>query len=142
MSALTVSRAGGTIALCWLGSLVLTVLLACGLFLAQQIELSTLTGLLDVLADDYAPLIGVILAFYLTVRKPPTGRRTIPASVYRISLVLSIFWNLLVVVTMLAVAALVLPAEAATEFLQRVPSKVSWVVAPVLGYFFGTNRRE
>jgi hypothetical protein len=96
--------------------------------------------LFESIVKQYAPLLGVVLGFHFAIRAKGKAARTTPSwTPFYLAITMSGLWNLLAVG--FVVRACLDPdktPEAISGIGSLVP-KLSWIVAPAMGFFFGKS---
>ncbi len=124
---------------CWLSLFIVALSIPCSLALRKAIESDTLTASLEKLGGIYAPYIGAIFAYFFVARTSQAAERFTSAAAVTIAVLVSAIWNL-VVIGLLAQAPLGwADAEEAFKVASDVSSKLSWLVAPAIGFFFAKS---
>jgi hypothetical protein len=108
--------------------------------LRSGIESDTLTTSLGSIADAYAANLAVILGFYFHARHngEKKGKRSGVALV--VAIVATLIWNVLAVGTCIAALLYLVPIDEATKTIAGVAPKLSWLIAPMLGYYFASSK--
>ena len=136
---LSTTSASAILAALWLTCFIFSFSIPCLLSFRKAIESDTLTSSLDQLSGVYAPYIGAILAYYSVSRAPRFARRVTSTTSFTIAGVVSAVWNI-IVVGMLAQALFGYESiDDSLKVVTQVSSKLSWLVAPVIGYFFAKS---
>jgi hypothetical protein len=131
--------ARGRLTALWILSLVLAFV--CVLDLRWRIHIPQRDFLdgVDLIVMLYGPYVGTILAFYFTTPglvKPTANDIVTP---FRLAFIMSILWNA-VVLGSLARAWLGLgDIDQANQEMRSLVPKLSWLLAPSLGLFFGKS---
>jgi len=135
------STASLTISILWLFCFFLALAILSRLAFAETIEHSTFTSSLDQLTALYVPYIGGILGYYFATKRR-SARRLMSRGPFFAAIVVSVIWNLAVCVPMLSVAFGRLAIEDALKLATESGTKLSWLVAPAIGYFFASPGKE
>jgi len=123
----------------WLSLFIVALSIPCFLALRKAIESDTLTAGLEKLSGIYAPYIGAIFAYFFVARTAQAAERVTSGAAVAIAALVSIIWNL-VVIGLLAQAPFGwADAEEAFKLAGDVSSKLSWLVAPMIGFFFAKS---
>ncbi len=126
----------GTLALVWFACFVVALALPFLLLVTASIDSSTLLPALDQISTVYAPHIGVVLAFYFAASPKGARRSRFKSGSFIAALLATGVWNALVVGSLLLVPLGVFRIEVALSFVGGSAPKLSWMVAPTLGFFF------
>jgi hypothetical protein len=129
------------IAALWLAFFLLALAIPCWLLARHGVESDVFTSGMEEISGIYAPHIGAILAFYLASRsirrrKPATSRLA-----FVLAVLVSIAWNLIAVGILSQVLWGSTGLEDASKLAGDISRKLSWVVAPVIGYFFASEAK-
>jgi len=126
----------GILALVWFACFVVALMVPFLLLVTAGIDNSTLLPALDQISTLYAPHIGVVLAYYFAVRAKSARQPHAKSGPFVAALLASALWNALIVGSLLLVPTGILRIEAALSFVSGAGPKLSWLVAPALGFFF------
>jgi hypothetical protein len=126
-----------SLTLLWGASFALAMLGSLYLRLVARIGPDASARLFELIIAQYAPYVGAVLGFHFAagvVSKPQAKRQVVP---FRLAMAMSSLWNL-VTVGFIVQACLNpdLTEDAANDIKAIVP-RLSWVVAPAIGFFFG-----
>ena len=111
------------------------------LFVNYIEELTFRSGIEDI-STLYVPYLGAILGFYFAKRakaKLPTGMRR---GAFISAVAVSAIWNFVVIVPILLVPMHRLVWENAIKLASSSGAVLSWLVAPVIGYYFGKSDQK
>jgi hypothetical protein len=125
-----------TLALVWFGCFVVALAVPFLLLLSSSIEPPTLLPTLDQISALYAPHLGAVLAFSFALRAKAGRRPQARSGPFIAALLVSAVWNAVVAGTLLLVLVGQMRIEDALSFAAGAGPKLSWLVAPALGYFF------
>jgi hypothetical protein len=127
--------------LTWLWVVAFSIVFLGFLYLRFRVEIGpdSASRLFESILTQYVPLVGAILGFSLAKHVKESKTALIPAASVFVAITMSILWNLLA-------AGLVLQAcldpdktpDTISGLTTYVP-KLSWIVSPVLGFFFGKS---
>lgn len=94
-------------------------------------------SLLEQITSQYAPYLGAVLAFHFAARGAgkPTQLRRSPSKY--LALVMSALWNLLFLGFIAKACWDPNTTTEAADNIKVVIPKLSWIVAPAIGFFFG-----
>lgn len=133
------ATAAAILAGCWLILFLIALAIPCLLAWRQAIESDTLTASLEKLSGIYAPYIGAILAYFFVARTTPVSERVTSAAAVIIAVLVSVIWNLVVIGLLVQAPLGRANSEEAFKDAGDVGSKLSWLVAPVIGFFFAKS---
>jgi hypothetical protein len=128
----------GILTALWLTCFCVCLLVPVLMQLRSGIESDTLTAALGSIADAYSANLAVILGFYFhaKLRSETDVDRSISSLV--VAVVATLIWNGLALGTCFAALAYLIPIDEATKTISSVAPKLSWIVAPMLGYYFAS----
>ena len=136
MKGLQPSNPTGALALVWFCCFVLALAVPLVLLLKASIENQAVLPAIEQISSLYAPHLGAVLAFYFAT-KPKTARRTkANAAPFIAAILVSFVWNAMIAGALLLVLFGTLTIDDALTFVTGAGPKLSWLVAPALGYFF------
>ena len=130
------ASASATLALVWFCCFVLSLAVPLVLMLRDSIGSTTVPPAVEQISGLYAPHLGVVLAFYFAGRVKARRRKQVDYPPIIAAILVSVVWNLLVAGTLVLVLIGQLKIEEALAFAGGIGPKLSWLVAPALGYFF------
>lgn len=137
MSRVSTKAATLVLAVLWL----LFLMFACAipLYLATRYGWSSATAIasLEAIAGIYAPHVGAILAFYFASQVSAPHRPATVGPEFIIAFLVSLAWNIPLLILVLRVPFGSLAIEDAVPAAQQLGARLSWLVAPAIGYFFG-----
>jgi hypothetical protein len=136
VNALRSASAPGRLALVWFCCFVLSLAVPFILVLRSSIEIPTVLPAIEQISALYAPHLGTVLAFYFAARTKAGRRKRINFAPFVTALLVSAVWNAVVAGTLLLVPIGRMTIEDALAFAGGAGPKLSWLVAPALGYFF------
>jgi hypothetical protein len=139
MSVITLRQARSALTVVWGSSFVILLALPFWLLFEGAIEVDqTLLAWLDKLCGLYIPQLGFVSAYYFSKRKRNDGK-LFAESAFWIALLASLAWNL-------SILSLALPTlwggtklDSITDTIVSVGSRLAWITAPALGYFYGKS---
>jgi hypothetical protein len=126
----------------WVVSFVLVIMGVLYLRVIVRIGPDASSTLFDLVLAQYVPYLGAIVAFHFaarTARQPATKGQIVP---YRVAMLLSLLWNLTVVVFVVQACSNPDLTEDATADIKKFVPPLSWAVAPAIGFFFGKPAEE
>ena len=102
-------------------------------------KVTTDEHLQQLIADAYSANLAVILGFYFHAkfRSEKDVDRSITSLV--VAVIATLIWNGLALSTCFAALAYLIPIDEATKTISSVAPKLSWLVAPMLGYYFASQ---
>jgi hypothetical protein len=123
----------------WLASFCVCLLVPVLMRVRSAIESDTLTAALSSIADAYSANLAVILGFYFhaKVRSEKNVDRSVTSLV--VAVVATLIWNGLALGASFAALAYLIPIDEVTKLISSVAPKLSWLVAPMLGYYFASS---
>jgi hypothetical protein len=136
------NASSGILASTWLGCFCVCLIVPCIMRLQSSIESDTLQATLGSISDAYSANLAVILGFYFHSRLKlghDSGRSI--ASLL-VALVATVIWNLFTVGAYLAAFLNAMAIDEATKLVGSVAPRLSWLVAPMLGYYFATPKEQ
>jgi hypothetical protein len=136
MKSLSSASLPGILASFWSACFVITLGIPFLLLIRSSIESSTLPWALDQISTLYAPNIGAVLTYYFAKPGRPRRLSGFKSGPFLVALLASAIWNAVVAGTLLLVPMGQLHIEDALRFANTAGPKLSWLVAPALGYFF------
>jgi len=95
-------------------------------------------ALLEQITSQYAPYLGVVLAFHFTISDNKPLRRRSPSQY--LALTMSVLWNVLLLGCVAKSCLDPNTSAEAAENIRAVIPKLSWIVAPAMGFFFGKSQ--
>jgi hypothetical protein len=126
----------GLVALVWFGCSIIALGIPFLLLISSSVETPTLSAAIEQISTLYAPHLGAVLAFYFAVRHKAAPRYRFKSGPFIAAIAVSTIWNAVVVGTLLLVPLGKMRIEEALSFTSGTAPKLSWLVAPALGYFF------
>jgi hypothetical protein len=126
----------GMLALVWFCCFVLSLAVPLTLLLRSSIEPPTVLPAIEQISALYAPHLGTVLAFYFGARAKVGRRQRLNFGPFVTALLVSTVWNVIVAGALLLAPIGRLTIDDALSFAGGVGPKLSWLVAPALGYFF------
>jgi len=91
------------------------------------------------IADAYSANLAVILGFYFHARQRSEKGVDRSMKSLVIASAATLIWNGLAIGTFFAALAYLIPIDEATKMISGVAPKLSWLVAPMLGYYFSSS---
>jgi hypothetical protein len=136
------SSTSGILTTIWLLSFCICLLVPTAAHLRSGIEFDTMTAALGGIADAYSANLAVILGFYFHARLKSQKNGSRSLSSLMVAVAATLIWNGLVVGTCIASLVYLIPIEEATKTIATVAPKLSWLVAPMLGYYFASSSEK
>ena len=124
------------LALLWFSSFVLALGVPLLLLLKASIENQAALPAIEQVSALYVPHLGAVIAFYFAAKPRPGRKPKLMAAPFVAAMLGSLVWNAIVAGSLLLVPFGRLTIEDALAFVTGVGPKLSWLVAPALGYFF------
>jgi hypothetical protein len=130
-------RASAILAWIWFAGFCFCLSISSSLFFCRAIIWDNFTASLEAISGLYAPYLGVIWFYYFATNKGMRLRR-IEGTPFAFAVAASAVWNLIV----LGIFCLVVFGNFGIEDALNVSPKaggiLGWLVAPAIGYFFGS----
>jgi hypothetical protein len=126
----------------WLASFSVCLLALILMRLRSSIEYDTLMAALTTVADAYSANLAVILGFYFYARQRSEKDTDRSMASLVVAVVATLIWNGLAIGTCFAALVYLIPIEEATKTISAVAPKLSWLVAPMLGYYFASSNQK
>ena len=130
------TNSSGILAFIWLACFCVCLLVPSVMRFESSIEADTLLASLGSVSDAYSANLAVILGFYFhsKLKSEKGGTRSI--SSFWVALVATLIWNALAVGAYVAALLNLTAIDEATKIVSTVAPRLSWLVAPMLGYYF------
>jgi hypothetical protein len=135
---ITHERATIVLATLWLSFFLISLAVPMWLFFSDAIEQPAFTVALDGISALYVPYLGAVLAFYFATRNR-ASRTVTRQETFVIALVVSAVWNLVVCSFIIRIPLGRTGIEEGIKVARESGGRLSWFVAPVMGYFFGKS---
>ncbi|MGB8889002.1 MAG: hypothetical protein WCC87_19900 [Candidatus Korobacteraceae bacterium] len=135
---ITHERATIVLATLWIFFFLLSLAVPLWLFFLGAIEQPAFTVALDGISALYVPYLGAVLAFYFATRNQPS-RAVTRQPTFVIALVVSAVWNIIVCSFIIRIPLGLMPIEEGIKVAGESGARLSWVVAPAMGYYFGKS---
>ena len=129
----------GILTALWLASFCVCLLVPVLMRVRSGIESDTLTAALSSIADAYSANLAVILGFYFHVKVRSEKNVDRPLTSLVVAVVATLIWNGLALGASFAAFAYLIPIDEVTKLVSSVAPKLSWLVAPMLGYYFASS---
>ena len=142
---MSITSASAVLAGVWVVSFIVALSVPFLLYLKHTIEGDELSKGLNRLSNMYSPYIGAILAYFFVSRSIRARQRVTSNATAAVALSVSAVWNVVLVVIIIQTmfgsrplnGSLEAPLNGSLDLAAEVSAKLSWLVAPVMGYFFG-----
>jgi len=96
--------------------------------------------LFELIVNQYAPLLGAVLGFHFAIRAKEKAVKTVPSRTpLYVAIAMSGLWNLLAVGFVVRDCLDPDKTPDAISGIGSLVPKLSWVVAPAMGFFFGKS---
>jgi hypothetical protein len=135
------SNSPGMLTTIWLVSFCICLFIPTLMRIRSGIESDTQMAALGSIADAYSANLAVILGFYFHARLRSEKNVSRSISSLMVAVAATLIWNGLAVGTCIASLAYLLPIDEATKTIAIVAPKLSWLVAPMLGYCFASTEK-
>lgn len=127
-----------SLATLWVAGFALAMCMPLYLMLADYVEVATALASMEQVGSLYAPYLGVILA-YVIVERTFEHHAAVPLASFAFAMTASVFWNGLVWVFLGYALLEAKPLDEVTAQAVSIASKFSWLVAPMMGYYFAKS---
>jgi hypothetical protein len=124
----------------WFASFCICLLSPILMRLRSGIESDTLMAALGSIADAYSANLAVILGFYFHTRLRTVKDVNRSTTSLVVAVVATLIWNGLAIGMCFAALVYLIPIDDATKTISGVAPKLSWLVAPMLGYYFASSK--
>jgi len=132
------SSSSGILTATWFACFWACLVVPCIMRLQSNIESDTLMAAVGNITDAYSANLAVILGFYFHSKLNSGPRRKSPSASLLVALVATLIWNALAVGALVAALFNVFAVDEAAKMVSTVGPKLSWLVAPMLGYYFAS----
>ncbi len=137
---LSVARDRATLTAFWLACFAASLTVPGFFRLADRIRTDTAFAALETISALYAPYVGAVTAYHLSKRKPSKAKPSDERSTALVvSIVASVLWNLVVWGIVGTIIYSDESFSAALTYASRAASQMSWLLAPVMGYYFAVD---
>jgi len=125
----------------WFSCFLLNLAILLYLYLRDWIGPDNFHAALDQLRTSYTPYLGVITLFYFGKKNRNVGteRRKAP---FVFAALASIMWNAVIFAFLARLVFLVGTIENSIQEISFLSSWLSWIVAPVIGYYFANSSSQ
>jgi len=138
---MTVRTARGSLAalwaVCFALALVATLYLRWGIGISSDYFKETI----ELVSGQYAPFLGAVLGFYLSSKRKeelvPDGN-----GAFYLAVLMSALWNVVILGFLGRVTMNLTTVDESNKDVLSVLPKLSWIVAPAIGYFFGKPEKK
>jgi hypothetical protein len=124
------------LALLWFSFFVISLAIPLALLLRASIETPTVLPAIEQISSLYAPHLGAVLAFYFATKPKPGRKPRVNSGPFVAAILVSLVWNVVVAGALLVVPFGKMSIDDALTFVGGAAPKLSWLVAPALGFFF------
>lgn len=121
----------------WASSFVLAIIGVLYLRWIVRIGPTASSEFFDLVITQYAPYLGAVLGFQFAVRSTTSRKTKDQVAPYWLAMAMSGLWNLVIVGFVMQACLNSDMAPSAIKDVKAVVPKLSWVVAPAIGFFFG-----
>ena len=136
---ISADRASLSLTCLWLFFFLISLSTLLWLLFVKYIEESTFRSGIEDISTLYVPYLGAILGFYFAKRARAKLPTTIGRGAFISALAVSAIWNFVVIVPILLVPMHRLVWDNAIKLASSSGAVLSWLVAPVIGYYFGKS---
>jgi hypothetical protein len=138
---MTVRTARGRLAGLWAGCFAVALLAALYLHWWIGISSDTFKDTMEMVSGQYAPFLGAVLGFYLSSKKKEELVLDGDGAFY-LAVLMSALWNMVILGGLGRVGLNLTTIEESNKDILSVLPKLSWIVAPAIGYFFGKPEKK
>jgi hypothetical protein len=136
---ISAERASLSLTCLWIFFFLISLSTLLWLLFVNYIEESTFRSGIEAISTLYVPYLGAILGFYFAKRAKAKFPTTMRRGAFISAIVVSAIWNFVVIVPILLVLIHRLVWDNAIELASSSGAVLSWLVAPVIGYYFGRS---
>lgn len=137
MRKLKKTSASGWLALLWVVCFAFSSAACWFQYVRSAVSMENFQSIFAQLTNLYSPYLGVILAYYFGSRIRVNPNAECDRIAFALACTTSALWNIFVLAIISQTLSLSIPVENASEILAGVVPKISWLVAPAIGYYFG-----
>jgi len=128
------------LAVVWLIAFAASLAVPIAVLLRNEVTQPTAVAGLESIASLYAPYVGGLLAYVFAKRKAPAPKGSgPPRSALFIAFAISVLWSLAVWTMLARVLWEPIPLSDAIKAATELGGKLSWLMAPVMGYYFAVG---
>lgn len=134
------SRVRGVIAGLWIGFFAIDLGVVLFLWWHQAIESDTFITMVRQLNQSYVVYLGGLIGWYFIRRTTRSEAPGAAAQAPVVAIAASAIWNLTLAAIVLSIPLGVQRIEPATQMIATLSGSLSWVVAPVMAFYFATDQ--
>lgn len=140
MNALGARRGALVLAVVWLIAFAASLAVPIAVLLRNEAGEATTVAGIGSIASLYAPYVGGVLAYVFAKRRTTAPKEPVsPSSALFIALAVSVLWSLAVWTMFARVLWEPIPLADAIKAATELGGKLSWLLAPVMGYYFAVD---
>jgi hypothetical protein len=124
------------LALVWFCFFVVALSVPVVLLLTSSIEQATALPAIEQVSALYAPHLGAVIAFYFAAKSKTGARKRTNSGPFVAAILVTLVWNVLVGGALILVPLGRINIDDSLAFASGTGTKLAWLVAPALGYFF------
>lgn len=124
------------LALVWFCFFIMALAVPIILLLSAMIEQPTVLPAIEQVSALYAPHLGAVISFYFAAKSGAGARKRKDTHSFVAAILATLVWNLLVAGALALVPIGRMSIDDSLAFANGTGTKLSWLVAPALGYFF------
>ena len=136
MKPLEAASPSALLALVWFCFFVVALSVPAVLLLTSSIEHPAELPAIEQVSALYAPHLGAVIAFYFAAKSKTGPRKRTKSGPFVAAILVSLIWNLLVAGALILVPIGRMNIDDSLAFANGTGTKLAWLVAPALGYFF------
>jgi hypothetical protein len=134
--------ATGILAALWIGGFALILLTGYLMHHGGKITDKNFPLFLDQINRTFEHYVGLILGFLLGTRKAKNANAKSSGGVFLVAAIISTGWIAMVAYDVFDAAAGNNTVQAAMKHMDQMSARMAWIVAPVIGYYFGDRIEE
>ncbi len=135
----TKTKARTVMALIWVVFFFANMLAVVYLYVDEWIGADNFQLSLSQLSSSYATYVGVVILFYFGSRKQIKTDRRRAGAPFALALAGSLLWNGIITLFIVQLLFQRGTIEDAIEQIEFISATLSWLVAPLVGYYFGVS---
>jgi hypothetical protein len=136
MKSIREASTSAILALVWFCFFVLALSVPLILLLSSSIEQPAALPAIEQVSALYAPHLGAVIAFYFAAKSKAGPRKRTNSGPFVAAILVTIVWNVLVAGSLILVPFGRMNIDESLAFASGTGTKLAWLVAPALGYFF------
>lgn len=136
MNSLKAARTTSLLALVWFCFFVVALCVPLVLFLGSSIEQQSVLPAIEQVSALYAPHLGAVIAFYFATKTKRGAPKRTNSGPFVAAILVTLIWNVLVAGALVLVPLGRMNIDDSLAFASGSGTKLAWLVAPALGYFF------